>query len=84
MKHHMSYEAFTDLVEILRPDISIHEMMSRRANNDNDPLNPELIAATGLQFLGGELEQSLNDIMGISWYYSKLSFKVFYNWRQCL
>jgi hypothetical protein len=56
---HMKEESFDKLVNLLRDDITVDEIQSRRSTGGNDPIYPEVIAATGLQFLGGEYPKTL-------------------------
>lgn len=64
-KYHMSEESFNRLVDLLRPAITVHYQKSMNSTSGNAPIFPELVAACGLRFLGGELWKSLEDIFGI-------------------
>ena len=63
---HMSYEAFSILVDLIRPGISIDPMLSSAGSGGNDPIYPEMVASIGLRWFGGELEKSLKHIHGVS------------------
>lgn len=64
--YHMPYEHFTELVDILRGDISPHELQSMRSTGGNDPISAEIIVAATIRFLIGERIMALCDIFGIS------------------
>ena len=61
-KMHMGVSAFENLVTLLRSDITVNELQSRRSTGGVDPIYPEMIVATGLRFFGGEKLKSLSDI----------------------
>ncbi len=46
--------------------VTVDEMKSRQSTQGNDPIYPEMVVATGLRFMSGELERSLIFIMGVS------------------
>ena len=64
-KYHMCEESFNKLVDRLRRTITVDYQKSMNSTRGNGPIFPELIAACGLRFLGGELWKSLEDIFGI-------------------
>mmetsp|Transcript_2840 Transcript_2840/g.5176 ORF Transcript_2840/g.5176 Transcript_2840/m.5176 type:complete len:413 (-) Transcript_2840:41-1279(-) len=63
--HHMTEEAFNQLVEILREDITCNYIKSRNSTGGNEPIYPELVCMVGVRFMGGELIKSLAGIGGM-------------------
>lgn len=76
-KYHMSEESFNNLVDMLRPSITVDFQKSLNSTSGNTPIYPELVVATGLRFLGGELWKSLEDIFGIDISSAKRVTKMF-------
>ena len=62
-RYHMTYDAFTQLVDIL--DIKVDFKQSSNSTSGNDPITPTMIVAIGLRFFGGEKIKSLADIFGM-------------------
>ena len=44
---HMGVGTFEKLVNLLRPDIKVNELQSRRSTGGADPIYPEMIVAIG-------------------------------------
>lgn len=65
-RYHMKESSFNTLINLLRDDIKVNEVRSRASSMGNEPIFPELVAAAGLRFLGGEFPKSLADIYGMS------------------
>ena len=65
-KHRMPFDAFNELVEYLRPSVSVNEQRARAGGAGNDPIYPEMVCAIGVRFLAGEAEPSLDDVFGLS------------------
>ena len=57
-RYHMPEPTFNKLVEILRDDLSVDELQSRRSSGGNKPISVEVIVGMGLRFMGGELIKS--------------------------
>ncbi len=49
----MSEETFLILLETICDDITANYVKSRNATSGNDPIYPELVLASGLEFMGG-------------------------------
>ena len=56
-KMHMGVPAFEKLVDLLRSEITVNELQSRRSTGGMDPIYPEMIVATGLRFFGEKTEE---------------------------
>jgi hypothetical protein len=72
--YHMKEASFDNLVDILRPFITINEARSRasttteRNPNGNTPIYPELVIAVSLAYMGGDATPKfLGSKYGISW-----------------
>lgn len=65
-KMRMPYDAFQELVTLLRPRITVDEQKARAGGAGSDPIYPEMVCAIGLRFLAGEMERSLDDVFGLS------------------
>ena len=65
-KYHLPEENFNVLVGMLTPMILVDFQKSMNSTSGNLPIYPELIVATGLRFMGGELPKSLEDMIGMS------------------
>ena len=65
-RYHMDLDKFNTLVDLLRPWITVDFRQSMRSTSGNIPIYPELVVATGLRFMGGELPKSLEDMIGMS------------------
>jgi hypothetical protein len=78
-KYHMSEDAFFTLLELLRHDITVDFTKSRNSTQENDPIYPEVILATGLRFLGGSSHKDLEDIFGMSINSVKRVIKMFFD-----
>jgi hypothetical protein len=63
----MSHQAFNNLVNLLRKDITVDCAKSHNATSGNDPAHPEMVVACGLRFVGEKAPHAaLRDICGIS------------------
>ena len=65
-KYHLPEENFNVLVGLLTPMVLVDVQKSMNSTSGNLPIYPELVVATGLRFMGGELPKSLEDIVGMS------------------
>jgi hypothetical protein len=65
-KHHMTESSFNKLVDLLTPQLHVDEVKSRNCTGGIQPIDPRIIVATGLRWLGGEHHKSLSDIFRIS------------------
>ena len=59
VKHRMDEQAFDQLVELLRPSITVNTKRSMAGSDGNEPIYPEVICAVGLRWLAGEMERSM-------------------------
>ena len=66
-RYHMDVGKFNILVSRLRPWITVDFRKSMNSTSGNIPIYPELVVATGLRYLGGELWKSLEDMIGMSY-----------------
>ena len=64
-KYHMPILLFENLVDKLRDAITVDYVKSMNSTSGNVPIYPEIIAAIGLRFLGGEFPKSLEDVFGV-------------------
>lgn len=65
-KHRMPEDAFYQLVDAIRPSITVDVKKSMAGSNGNDPIYPEMICSIGVRWLAGEMERSLEDCFGLS------------------
>ena len=63
-KYRMSYDAFTLLLDLLRPDITCDIIKS--LNSCDEPIYPELVLASGLRWLGGGSYLDQKDVYSFS------------------
>lgn len=64
-KYHMTLSSFNQLVDTLRPSITLDFVKSMNSTMGNTPIYPELIVGMGLRYLGGEAVKSIEDIFGV-------------------
>lgn len=62
----MELETFNQLVDILRPMITVDEIKARNSAPNVDPIYPELVCAIGLRWLAGGRFADIRDWAGIS------------------
>ena len=65
-RYRLSEDSFNKLVDILRPQVTVNMIQSKRSTSGNDSITPEIVVAVGLRYLAGEKKISLSDIFGIS------------------
>jgi hypothetical protein len=64
--YHMSEETFSILLETIRDDITANHIKSKNSTSGNDPIYPELVLASGLEFMGGCAYKHIALIYGMS------------------
>lgn len=62
--YRMSHEAFTSLVDLLRPEIVPNLVKS--LNSCDEPIYPEMVVAVGLRWLAGGSYSDIKNVYGIS------------------
>jgi hypothetical protein len=77
--YHMSEETFLILLKIIHEDITANYVKSMNSTRGNDPIYPELVLASGLEFMGGCAYKHFAQIYGMSIASAKRVVRKFWN-----